>query len=189
MTTRRLTIIAAITLFIGTAGFLAYRYLAPQAPGVEEDSEAGPRRFRLEPTRVKAHLYFSNVDNSSLAAEDRILALPDNVVERARVLVSALIDGPKAALTPTLPAETKLLALHVTDGGTAYVDFSRVISEKHPGGSLSELLTIFSVVNTLSLNIPEIKAVKILIEGREAKTLAGHIDIRFPFRPNLLMVK
>ncbi|MBW1775858.1 MAG: GerMN domain-containing protein [Deltaproteobacteria bacterium] len=157
-----MTIIAAIALFIGAAGFLAYRYLAPEAPGVEEDSEAGPRRFRLE---------------------------PDNVVQRARVMVSALIDGPKAALTPTLPAETKLLALHVTDSGTAYVDFSRVISEKHPGGSLSELLTIFSVVNTLSLNIPEIKAVKILIEGREAKTLAGHIDIRFPFRPNLLMVK
>jgi hypothetical protein len=45
------------------------------------------------------------------------------------------------------------------------------------------------MVNTLALNIPEIEAVKILIEGREAKTLAGHIDIRRPFRANMLMIK
>jgi hypothetical protein len=41
----------------------------------------------------------------------------------------------------------------------------------------------------LALNIPEVEAVKILIEGREAKTLAGHVDIRFSFRPDILMIK
>ncbi|MBW2566494.1 MAG: GerMN domain-containing protein [Deltaproteobacteria bacterium] len=54
---------------------------------------------------------------------------------------------------------------------------------------MSELFTIFSVVNTLALNIPEVDAVKILIEGREVKTLAGHMDIRSSFRPDLLMIK
>ena len=118
-----------------------------------------------------------------------MISQPGSVVDRARRIVSALIDGPEGPLTPTVPPETRLLALYVTQDGTAYADFDRAITEKHPGGTYSELLTIFSITNTLALNLPEIQAVKILIEGREAKTLAGHIDIRFPFRPNMLMIK
>ena len=75
--------------------------------------------------------------------------------------------------------EFEAKAIHVAGG----------VSEKHPGGTLTELLSIYSVVNTLSLNISEIEAVKFLIEGREAKTLAGHIDLRYPFEPDLLMIK
>jgi len=41
----------------------------------------------------------------------------------------------------------------------------------------------------LILNIPEIDAVKILIDGRDAMTLAGHIDLRFPFKANMLLVR
>jgi spore germination protein GerM len=158
-------------------------------PEQGQDVETEPRRYLPRPAKASTHLYFSDAGQSYLTAEDRTLAVPDSIVERIRIMVWALIDGPKASLTPTLPAETKLLAVHVTKEGVAYVDFDRTIREKHPGGTSCELLTIFSVVNTLALNISEIKAVKILIEGREAKTLAGHIDIRFPFRPNLLMVK
>lgn len=189
MVIRRYSLMAALAICIGAAGLLVYRYQALHLPKAENNTESGPRRFLPKLAKAKTHLYFSDADNRFLTAEDRILSLPDSVVERARIMVCALIEGPKASFTPTLPEEAKLLALHVTDEGVAYVDFNRAISEKHPGGSLSELLTIFSVVNTLALNVPEIEAVKILIEGREARTLAGHIDMRFPFRPNLLMVK
>jgi spore germination protein GerM len=103
--------------------------------------------------------------------------------------MEALIEGPRGPLSPTIPSGTKVLALYVTQAGMAYIDFNRAITENHPGGTFSELLTIFSIVNTLALNIDEIEAVKILIEGREAKTLAGHIDIRRPFRPNMLIIK
>jgi spore germination protein GerM len=88
-----------------------------------------------------------------------------------------------------LPKETELQAFYLTKDGVAYVSFNKAISENHPGGSLTELLSIYSLVNTLSLNIPEIEAVKLLIDGREAKTLAGHIDLQYPFRPDLLMIK
>jgi len=39
------------------------------------------------------------------------------------------------------------------------------------------------------LNIPEIHAVKILIGGRESMTLAGHIDLRFPLKANMLLIR
>jgi len=189
MAIRRYTLIASLAICIATIGLVAYCYRAFWLPEEKNRPEAGPHRFLAKPARARAHLYFSDADHRFLTAEDRTLAQPDSVVERARSIVYALIDGPKGPLTPTIPAETKLLALYVTQDGIACVDFDRAISEKHPGGSLSELLTIFSIVNTLALNIPEIEAVKILIEGHETKTLAGHIDIRFPFRPNMLMIK
>jgi hypothetical protein len=50
-------------------------------------------------------------------------------------------------------------------------------------------MTIFSIVNSLILNIPEVDAVKILIEGRESMTLAGHIDLRSSFKANLLLIR
>jgi spore germination protein GerM len=189
MTVRRYSVVAALAICISTAGFFAYRYLASDLPDGKEKSEAGHRRFLPKIAKATTHLYFSDADHSYLTAESRSLALPDNVVERAKTMVYALIEGPKTSLAHTLPEEAKLLSLYVTEGGVAYVNFNKAIGDKHPGGSLSELLTIFSVVNTLALNIPEIQAVGILIEGREAKTLAGHVDIRFPFRPDLLMVK
>ena len=135
------------------------------------------------------HLYFADMDHNHLTAETRPLALPDDVVERAKTFVRALIEGPGDSFTRTLPRETELLALYLDEEGVAYVNFNKAVSDKHPGGSLTELLSIYSVVNTLSLNIPEIQAVKFLIEGREAKTLAGHIDLRYPFRPDLLIIK
>jgi len=189
MTTRRYSLIAALSICIATAGILAYSFRGLWLPEAKKRPEAEPSRFVPEIAKSGAHLYFSDADHRYLTAEERTLAQPDTVVERARGMVYALIDGPNGPMTPTIPPETKLLALYVTQEGIAYVDFNRAISEKHPGGGMSELLTIFSIVNTLALNIQEIKAVKILIEGREAKTLAGHIDIRFPFRPDLLMIK
>ena len=189
MRIRRYRMVAALAICIAIAGLLAYCYTALWAPDAKKRREAEPRRFVPKVAKARAHLYFSDADHRFLTSEDRILAQPDTVVERARGMVCALIDGPQGPLTPIIPVETKLLALYVTQEGIAYVDFDRAISEKHPGGTLSELLTIFSIVNTLALNVPEIDAVKILIEGREAKTLAGHIDIRFPFRPNLLLIK
>ena len=190
MTVQRSSVIAVVLVVcIAVAGLVAYRYRVLWMPETEQELKAPHRGFLPNLAKARVHLYFSDGDSSFLTSEVRTLALPDSMVRRARMVVDALIEGPKGPLTPTIPPETKVLALYVTQEGTAYVDFNRAIAEKHPGGTLSEMLTIFSIVNTLAINIPEIVAVKILIGGGEAKTLAGHIDIQFPFRPDMLMIK
>jgi len=189
VTFRRYSVIVTVAICIAAVSLLVYRYKALWWPDEEERSEPGPLRFLPKRAKARVHLYFSDSEDRFLTAEYRTLALSNTVTQRARGLMRALIEGPKGPLSPTLPAGTKVLALYVTQGGMAYVDFNRAITENHPGGTFSELLTIFSMVNTLALNIPEVEAVKILIEGREAQTLAGHIDIRRPFRANMLMIK
>lgn len=135
------------------------------------------------------HLYFSDKDNSFLKAETRDLFHSDNLFEFGKNIVEALIEGPKTGLMRTIPADTTLKAFYVTRDGTAYIDMSDTIRDAHPGGVKSELFTIYSMVNSLTLNIPEIDAVKILISGSEAMTLNGHIDVRFPFKANMLLIR
>jgi len=139
--------------------------------------------------KLVVHLYFSDKSNSFLTAEERTLFHSDSPAEFAKIIIEALIDGPRKQHMRTIPESTTIRALYVTRDGTAYVDISNTIRDSHPGGIKSELFTIYSIVNSLILNIPEIDAVKILIGGRESMTLAGHIDLSFPFKANMLLIR
>lgn len=180
---------ALMVLCILASGFMACGNEDLFSRPTKEENETGGDSLFHEPGQVATHLYFLDKNHQFLRAEQRTLAKQDALAERAKNLVNALIDGPKSELIPTLPKETELLALYVTKDAIAYVDLGGIITEQHPGGTLTELFTMFSVVNTLALNLEEVERVKILIQGREIKSVAGHIDCRFPFSPNILMIK
>ena len=80
-------------------------------------------------------------------------------------------------------------AVFLTSRGEAYVDLSREIVSGHPGGSLEEALTVFTVVNALTVNLPTVTAVQILVDGKAVDTLAGHIDLRHPLGHSLKWVR
>jgi len=127
-----------------------------------------------------------DTDELKLVAERRTIDQATNTVEQIKLTVAGLIEGPPptSALIRTIPEETEVREVFLDEKGCAYVDFSRAISQNHPGGTTAELVTIASIVNTLTANFPEeIQKVRILIGGKEAKTIAGHIDISKPILP------
>jgi spore germination protein GerM len=129
-------------------------------------------------------LYFLHTEELKLATEKRAISQAANTVEQIKLTVAELIKGPTTMLERTIPEETQVREVFLDEKGCAYVDFSRDISQKHPGGTTGELITISSIVNTLTTNFPEeIRKVRILIGGREAETIAGHIDISRPIFP------
>jgi len=140
-------------------------------------------RYEVKSVRI----YFSNEEGKALKAEERDIAKGTLSIE-IREAIHALISGPEGSLTVTVPDGTRLLSVEVKDN-VAFLNFSKEISDKHPGGSSAELQTIYSVVDTVTLNFPEIKKVQLLIEGKKVKTLAGHIDISFPLGPNKDLIK
>ena len=75
-------------------------------------------------------------------------------------------------------------ASYVSDRNEAFVDLDAAVRDKHPGGSMNELFTVFTIVNAITTNLPDIQSVQILIDGREVDTLAGHVDLRRPLRKN-----
>ena len=61
------------------------------------------------------------------------------------------------------------------------VDLEMPGESAHPDwGSRQEMLAVYSLVDTVLLNLPDIKAVTLLRNGQQPKTFAGHIDTTHP---------
>lgn len=134
-------------------------------------------------------LYFSDVDGEYLVGERREIIEKDEVKEEAKETLNELIKGPKEKLIQTIPLGTKLIELQIGEEGVAKVDFNKALTSEHPGGSSAEMLTIYSIANSLILNFPQIKWVQILIEGKPAESIAGHLSIKEPLSPNPDLIK
>ncbi len=87
---------------------------------------------------------------------------------------------PPEGLSSAIPPGVTLRGVFVSASGQAFVDFGPELRAAHPGGSLYELFTVYSIVSTLTVNLPALASVQILIDGREVDTLAGHVDLRRP---------
>ncbi|MFP4445775.1 MAG: GerMN domain-containing protein [Desulfosudaceae bacterium] len=136
------------------------------------------------------YLYFADGRGESLVAERRRIGDAEVPARFGRNILAALIKGPvRKELSATIPEGTVCRAFYLTDRGVAYVDFSGAVRDNHPGGSGAERFTIYSVVNTLVLNMAGVEQVKILIDGQEAETLAGHIDLRHPFAADMRLIQ
>jgi len=139
--------------------------------------------------RKKVILYFSDPEGEYLVGEKRGIAKRGDLEDEAEELISELTKGPKGKLIPTLPPKTRLLDLQLDERGIARVNFSKDLSKDHPGGSSAEMMTIYSIVNSLTLNFPEIKRVQILVEGKGIETIAGHISSGQPLGSNPGLIK
>ncbi len=124
---------------------------------------------------VQAPMYWFTGPNQ-LAPVNVALALSADPAQRARQVLNALI----ADATPqqrTLPEGTALLGFYILPDGTAIADFSDALATEIPSGIASEQAAIDSIVDTLKVNVPSLRRLKILIQGQEVDTLAGHIDL------------
>ncbi|MDI6689749.1 MAG: GerMN domain-containing protein [Actinomycetota bacterium] len=133
-----------------------------------------------KPKTMMITLYFGDEQAEYLLPEKRGIPKTEAI---ARSAIEELIKGPKeSGHFPTIPEGTRLLGIRIEDG-IAHVDFSEELVERHPGGSAGETMTIYSIVSTL-VEFPTIQRVKFLVEGREIKTLAGHMDLTEPIAPD-----
>jgi spore germination protein GerM len=189
MTRKRQILYGLLALTIGSGAFFIFIFIQAKITGTA-GVEPGFRQTGTQASnQAAAHLYFADKNNLFLLAEERILYHTDGPTDFSRKIIEALIKGPSAGLERTIPIGTTLRALYITSQGVCYVDLSAAVKEEYPGGAESELLTIYSIVNSLILNVPEIQAVKILIDGQETDTLAGHIDLHDPIKANMLLIR
>jgi len=56
-------------------------------------------------------------------------------------------------------------------------DFSLALATATPSGILSEQMAVDSIARTLEANVPGVRRLKLLVNGQETKTLAGHVDL------------
>jgi len=140
-------------------------YARPVAPPVQGPTE-------------QVTLYVAYDDPGTLRAQGARIALPAGRQERAEELLRALIDIylDKSSPHPLGPG-SEIRNVYLVDPGLAVIDTNAVFSDTHRSGVLLEELTVASLTETLSANIPGINRVKILVDGRTRDTLAGHTDL------------
>ncbi len=159
-----------ILIVLVIAGIAAYRFIQTRPPGVPVSVH------RARHDRREINVYIARAEGlRPLKRSMKRGPLEDEIREAFTILKWA--DSGRI-----IPRGTRLLGVSVK-GGTAYLDFSRQLRDGHPGGTSAEMQTIYAIVNTIALNFAQIGSVKILIEGKSEKTLAGHIDISAPLRP------
>jgi spore germination protein GerM len=165
------------------AGWLAIAGLVVHGGGMLPSCSAG------EGDKQVVHLYFADGKRPFLIAEARVMVNPGEPLAFSRQLVSELINGPARGNLATIPNETRLRSFFLLGDGTAVVDFSRHLRENHPGSCRLEQLTLFSIVNSLILNVSEVDKVKILIDGAEVQTLTGHLSLEYPLTADMLLTR
>lgn len=133
-------------------------------------------------------LYFASVDGQVLIAETRKINECQLDEDCLRDTVQALIAGPESSLVPILPARVELRGVAVA-GTLVSVDFSQQLISSHPGGTQSELLTIYGLADTLAVNFPHLRQMQILVDGAPVATLKGHVDLRQPINPDFSLVQ
>jgi spore germination protein GerM len=189
---RRAAIIATFTaiLFFTVVVFLAKRGLPASAGNTTATAAtASPPAVPAAPGRkIKARLFYVADDGARLTSVERDVAYGDSVDAQAREIITAQIAQVAEPLVSAIPRGTTLRAVFITKSD-AYVDLSREARTAHPGGTVNELLTVYTIVNALTANLPAVTAVQLLVDGKEVDTLSGHVDLRRPLAKNLTWVQ
>jgi len=73
-----------------------------------------------------------------------------------------------------IPPGLAVNEVYLTQEGNAVVDISTDGLSPGTMGFFDELLFIRGLIETLSKNFPQVRAVKLLVDGQDAPTLAGH---------------
>jgi hypothetical protein len=102
-------------------------------------------------------------------------------MEKSRALIPSLVS--------TIPKGASLRGVYVSERNEVFVDLDPAIRTAHPGGTMRELMTVYTIVNAVLTNLPNLQEVQILIGGQEADTLAGHVDLRRPLRNSEALIQ
>lgn len=165
---------------------LLHHYFSEQFPVSASKVQSTP----LQPGgREKIFLYYADPGSRYLVAEQRVISAEDDPVAKARHIFSELARGPLTKLLPTIPLASHVRGLYIMEPQTAVVDVTLEMWQQLPGGIRTEELAIFSIVNSLVLNVEAIKQVRFLTEGTTPSHQSGHFDLNQAFAANMLLIR
>ena len=195
---------AALLLVIGG---LAWWWQAGRGGGRAARRGADEGAAGAATERHAFDLYFP-ASGGGLRSERRELQVSEAPKDRIRKVLEALLSGPAAApaaaprpsstgaaaaapgespagLVRPFPPEVKLGSVELSADGTAFVDLRWPDREDPPeSGSTEEIQRVYSLVDSLALNVPQVNRVVLLWNGTQRITFSGHLDTSRPLLPD-----
>lgn len=185
---RRVIGISALFLAVGLGVMYLYSLVPDRSMVGLETVESLPPDLPIEqvaPNRVR--LLFT-ADGATLTTEMHEIAPAESLYERVHTVIDLLLQGPRSRrLRSPIPREAVVRGLYLTTG-SAVLDLSAGFRDGLRGGASAEMLCVYSLVNTLLLNCPDLGTVTILIEGQPVDTLLGYLDLNAPLVENLTLM-
>ena len=173
-------LIATTLLFALSIGMSVYvwqlrrREIATPRPENQVEHVAPPTSGPMERVTV----YVAYDDPGELRAQSISIPLAAGRQQRAEGLLRALVGIYTAKESPhPLAAGADVRQVFLVDPGMSVIDVNSAFAGGQVSGVLAEELTIASLIQTLATNVPGLTRVKILVDGKERETLAGHADL------------
>ena len=181
MIPRHLAIGLAVMLAVALGmSFYLWRMRAG-ARAVESEASAtisAPVAAPVAGPTEQAILYVADDESGEIHPVGTRIPLPGARQARAEELLRALVTSylEKNSTHPLGPG-SEVLNVYLVDPGIAVIDVNQAFADGHRSGIMVEELTVASLIETLGANIQGIRQVKILVDGKERDTLAGHADL------------
>jgi len=123
-------------------------------------------------------LFVAHDEDGTLRPESSQIPMPSGRQQRSEELLRALLSLYLDKSSPhVLGAGSEIRSVFLVDPGVAVIDVNGAFADSHRSGVLVEELTVASLIHTISANTPGLLKVKILVDGKQRDTLAGHADL------------
>ncbi|HET9409838.1 MAG TPA: GerMN domain-containing protein [Candidatus Sulfotelmatobacter sp.] len=176
----RQLVISVCVLLAAVLGMSVYawhmRRVAANEPVASKDTRplAPPVAGPTEPVT----LFIADDEDGTLRSQGARIPLPSGRQQRAEELLRALLSIYLDKTSPhVVPPGAEVRSVFLVDPGVAVIDLNSAFADGHRSGVLVEELTITSLIHTISANIPGVTTVKILVDGKDRETLAGHASL------------
>ena len=136
--------------------FVGPRWLVSAPP---EEPDAAVAAASSNVRKIRARLLYVAEDGVRLSPVEQEVIYGEGTVEQAKRIIEAQVAQPQPPLVSAIPAGTKLKTVFVTDKGEAFVDLTPELRSNQQGGTTNEILTTYTIVNALTLNLPAITSV------------------------------
>lgn len=163
---------------LGLSLYALHMRKSAAAPPAAATVDARPLAPPVTGPSERVVLFIAHDDDGTLRGEAAQIPMPSGRQQRAEELLRALLSRYLDKDSPhRLGPGTDIRSVYLVDPGVAVIDVNSAFADTHRSGVLVEELTVASLIQTISANIPNLLKVKILVEGKERETLAGHADL------------
>lgn len=148
----------------------------------------------IPPRRVA--LYFESAEDERFHPEARDIAASADTVTLLRTIASAVLDGPRRPeLLRPFPDGWKVRAAFRLRDGLAVLDLAPPPAPTPPEGEAAQPVrwqtgsheeegAAQALLLSVTKNLPDVSRLVLLVGGEPVETLAGHLDLGHPLKPD-----
>jgi hypothetical protein len=170
--------VGLVLLAILVSGVVIIRITHKEEALTLQDAEAAPVAPAMSGKQEQIQVLVAYDDDQALRWRTADVFLPADRGLRAReTLRSVLAQYLQTPSPHPLAKGADIKDVYFLTNDTMIVDTTAQFADGHPSGILLEEMTLTSLIETLTANVPGITKVKFLVDGKERETLAGHADL------------